>query len=1109
MSLLRSYLESNAILSAADLEVAARHQQAQGGSLDTALLELGLLTAAQLDAHLSKACGLPTVPARLLETGPTRPWSLVPRALVDIGWAMPLALEDGHVLVAVHPDLPDARLGQLYRQIRGFMPMVAPECCLAKLAAERSGGIVAPRHAMLLLDMLEALEARDTRDIPLGVPQIAGSQSAAPLPDPPTPARAPAPQGPASQAPLQDPRARAPQETTARRPLADTSARRPVDAAPRAPLPDLENSFREPPADSAAATVVLPVAPADAAESLSATIIRPAATDDPSSSGSYPISAAFNAASSGSFAAAHDSGSFPISNSGSFPDLRSVGAQSSRRSADARAALPPSERRATPVPSDTRAATPAGPATPVPSDTRTTTPAGPATATPVPPDSRTTTPAGPASATPVPPDSRINSPASATPVPPDSRITAPGGPSSARGSGPSPAAVAPSPTAPGGPSSARGSGPSPAAVAPTPADPRGRLADTRPLPAAWETRGPLAASPGPSDSQTHARDTDPGTSLSAPIAHDPGRAERLAERMAPALATLAQARERDRITEAIVQAAIQIAPRVALFGVKREGLRALAAPGSALQLATNVVIPVPEASLLERAVLGQIRLKLLTEPKLAAAVGRPLGIPCLFEPVYAQDRGVLMLYIDRDGGLFDVADHNAARQLCDLARGSLEALLRLMGLAGSRSAGVVVDSGLVRVGTGPAVAADAKHPTSEATTAATPREPEPTLPPVGDRPRLEPEPRERSGRASKRQVIALVNPIRRDSGPNPTRDPSQSALTPVPEDSSITRSEHPSDPTTAAAIASTPAATETTAPPVAADAPIAAPVPSDSPTAPVPSDSPTAPAPTDAPIATPIATAPAPVSVLHVPNLVAPPGARRIAGKKGERARIGNEPGHVVPTDLRRPDAPTNPPTTLSIPTSLIAPAPLPGAKRRGSKTGLHPVPPRADEITLNMPRLVRSEARSSEPAGLTPGADADAQRGPPVATTPSNLSPETAQTTATPSDLSPETSQTTATPSDLSPETSEPATRGPAATPSDLSPETAEPAAGGPAATPSDLSPETAEPTAGGPAATPSDLSPETAEPTASTPAAAPSDLSPGPPKSPRPQRPVPRDSQ
>ncbi|MBL8970263.1 MAG: hypothetical protein JNK56_06775, partial [Myxococcales bacterium] len=194
MSLLRSYLESNNILGAADLDVAVRHQQSQGGSLDTALLELGLLTAAELDTHLARACGLPTVPARLLETGPERPWSLVPKALVDIGWAMPLAVEDGNVLVAVHPDLPDARLGQLYRQIRGFMPMVAPECCLAKLAAERSGGIVAPRHAMLLLDMLDALQAHAAAP---GVPQ-------------------PGPQ-----------------------------------ARPTAPLaPPLDNSFHEPPADS-------------------------------------------------------------------------------------------------------------------------------------------------------------------------------------------------------------------------------------------------------------------------------------------------------------------------------------------------------------------------------------------------------------------------------------------------------------------------------------------------------------------------------------------------------------------------------------------------------------------------------------------------------------------------------------------------------------------------------------------------------------------------------------------------------------------------------------------------------------------------------------------
>ena len=85
MSLLRSYLEANSVLSPAQLEVATRHQQAHGGSLDTALLELGLLGAGDLDLHLGRACGLPTVPSRLLETGPTRPWGHVPKALLDIG----------------------------------------------------------------------------------------------------------------------------------------------------------------------------------------------------------------------------------------------------------------------------------------------------------------------------------------------------------------------------------------------------------------------------------------------------------------------------------------------------------------------------------------------------------------------------------------------------------------------------------------------------------------------------------------------------------------------------------------------------------------------------------------------------------------------------------------------------------------------------------------------------------------------------------------------------------------------------------------------------------------------------------------------------------------
>jgi HEAT repeat protein len=153
----------------------------------------------------------------------------------------------------------------------------------------------------------------------------------------------------------------------------------------------------------------------------------------------------------------------------------------------------------------------------------------------------------------------------------------------------------------------------------------------------------------------------------------------LTQRLQAAKSTLASARERDRITEALVRAAAIIAPRVGLFGVKREGLRVLAAPGSALRLTEGLVIPLPEGGPLDRAVTGQALLHLLSEPSLSFAVGQPLGIPCVFEPVLAGGRTVLMLYLDRAGVAFDTSERAAVRELCDLARQSLEALLRLLG----------------------------------------------------------------------------------------------------------------------------------------------------------------------------------------------------------------------------------------------------------------------------------------------------------------------------------------------------------------------------------------------------------------------------------------------
>ena len=600
MSLLRSYLESNAILPASDLEAAARHQHAQGGSFDTALLELGLLTAADLDQHLGQACGLPTVPARLLETGPTRPWGHVPKALLDIGWVLPLALEDGQLLAAVHPDLPDARLGQLYRQIRGFTPMVTPECCLAKLSAERTGGIVAPRHAMLVLDVLDALHTREasgTTLVGVAIPAPGAPQNAPAAPAPAAftiPYAAAGPQlavhaeGPAGPPP---------------------PSRPPVAVAPPVAA-----------ADSMSETIVEPV-PGDsiidaAAESMTAaaTISQPVpAGHDPAAAGSFPV------------VGRQDSAPLIAADSGAFPREPAAAA---------------------PVPRDTRPPAQA-PAAPVPKDTPTSAP--PASATPVPKDIRA--PALTAAHT------RSNVPAALL-----ARVGA---------------AAPQMPTAPVLPDSPAATAATDSAAAP---DRRARPpSGTANAPAAQDSR-PADAAPSPAH-RSHPRSGGVSTSRSAPLPQLP-----LIQRLAPARAALAQARERDRITESLVRAAIQVAPRVALFGVKREGLRALAAPGSSLHLPRSLVIPIPDGSLLDRAVSGEIRLRLLTEPQLAFAVGRPLGIPCILEPVYAQARCVLMLYIDRSGGPFEASEQAAVRDLCDVARSSLEALLRLMGMGvGPRS----------------------------------------------------------------------------------------------------------------------------------------------------------------------------------------------------------------------------------------------------------------------------------------------------------------------------------------------------------------------------------------------------------------------------------------
>lgn len=160
MTHLRRYLEQTAAVAPDRLEAALRRQQIYGGSLDTVLLELAVCDPRTLCELLGQACGLDTIRPELLEDQ-TRPWDVVPASLQDIGWAVPLGLtEDGGVLVAVHPDLPNERLGELYRAVPRVVPLVTPECALEKISAERAGSVVPQRYAVLFAAFMAALRIR-------------------------------------------------------------------------------------------------------------------------------------------------------------------------------------------------------------------------------------------------------------------------------------------------------------------------------------------------------------------------------------------------------------------------------------------------------------------------------------------------------------------------------------------------------------------------------------------------------------------------------------------------------------------------------------------------------------------------------------------------------------------------------------------------------------------------------------------------------------------------------------------------------------------------------------------------------------------------------------
>jgi hypothetical protein len=160
VSHLQKYLEDHAVLYPEQLQEAIRRQEIYGGSLDTALLELGLIDPVTLNELLSQACGIPVAPIDLIDNGHDRPWDALPAPMMAVGWAQPLVRRGDDILVAVHPDLPDEQLGALYRKVPGVKVHVSPECCLQKVSAERLGAVMPQRYAVACVQYLSAVKRR-------------------------------------------------------------------------------------------------------------------------------------------------------------------------------------------------------------------------------------------------------------------------------------------------------------------------------------------------------------------------------------------------------------------------------------------------------------------------------------------------------------------------------------------------------------------------------------------------------------------------------------------------------------------------------------------------------------------------------------------------------------------------------------------------------------------------------------------------------------------------------------------------------------------------------------------------------------------------------------
>ena len=181
MSQLLQHLRSSGALDEGSLEAAMRRQQIYGGSLDTVLLELDLLEPVALAQAIAAANGCENVPVSVIDPGPERPWDALPEALLKLGWAMPLRRHLGHVQVAIHPEIPTEQRELLASAVEGLQVLSTCEACLAKLAAERRGGVIPQRYAVLALRWKQALAREEPEAEAPAAPWMTAAAHTAPF----------------------------------------------------------------------------------------------------------------------------------------------------------------------------------------------------------------------------------------------------------------------------------------------------------------------------------------------------------------------------------------------------------------------------------------------------------------------------------------------------------------------------------------------------------------------------------------------------------------------------------------------------------------------------------------------------------------------------------------------------------------------------------------------------------------------------------------------------------------------------------------------------------------------------------------------------------------